>query len=62
MGFANACKADMVKDYIGWAMKNGFGVIDVNMPKHITEDISVCFSLFLAYHPFRARKSKAQAC
>lgn len=29
-------KADIVKDYIAWAVGRGYGVIDVNIPKHIT--------------------------
>jgi hypothetical protein len=44
-------KADVVeKDYLGWAVKNGFEVIDVNVPKiepisevlSILSDISMC--------------------
>jgi hypothetical protein len=31
-------KADSVKTYVSEAVKNGFAVIDVNLPKHITED------------------------
>ena len=31
-------KADSVKSYVSEAVKNGFAVIDVNLPKHITED------------------------
>lgn len=34
-------KTDVVKNYVDWAVKNGFGVIDVNIPEHITdEDVS----------------------
>lgn len=29
-------KADGLKQYINWAVKAGFGVIDVNVPKHLT--------------------------
>lgn len=30
----SSAKTDVVeKDYIGWAIKNGFEVIDVNVPK-----------------------------
>ena len=29
-------KADVVKDYIGWAIGKGYAVIDVNIPKHVT--------------------------
>ncbi|KZF20599.1 Arginase/deacetylase [Xylona heveae TC161] len=32
----NAWLTDMVKHYIDWAVKQGFGVIDVNIPKHLT--------------------------
>ncbi|KAL2366192.1 hypothetical protein RJZ56_000840 [Blastomyces dermatitidis] len=32
----NCWLADSVKDYVEWAMQNNFGVIDVNIPKHIT--------------------------
>jgi hypothetical protein len=31
-------KTDSVKSYVSEAVKNGFAVIDVNLPKHITED------------------------
>ena len=30
-------KADVVKDYIEWAIEKGFGVIDVNIPTHTTD-------------------------
>ncbi|GAB1218485.1 hypothetical protein ATERTT37_007741 [Aspergillus terreus] len=29
-------KADVMKDYIGWAIGKGYAVIDVNIPKHVT--------------------------
>ncbi|KAL1973489.1 hypothetical protein VTN31DRAFT_6124 [Thermomyces dupontii] len=32
----NCWLADIVKDYIAWAVGRGYGVIDVNIPKHIT--------------------------
>ncbi|WEW56248.1 Histone deacetylase hda1 [Emydomyces testavorans] len=32
----NCWMADVVKDYIGWAMGKNIAVIDVNIPKHIT--------------------------
>jgi hypothetical protein len=35
---ADSPKADSVKSYVSEAVKNGFAVIDVNLPKHITED------------------------
>lgn len=31
-------KADDIKTYVDWAVKQGFAVIDVNLPKHITQD------------------------
>jgi histone deacetylase 6 len=46
----DSSKTDSVKSYVSEAVKNGFSVIDVNLPKHITEDdvrnprpISPCF-------------------
>lgn len=33
---ADPLKADVLKNYIGWAVKQKFGVIDVNIPKHLT--------------------------
>lgn len=33
---ANEDKADVVKDYVGWAIGKGYAVIDVNIPKHVT--------------------------
>jgi histone deacetylase 6 len=35
---ADCVKTDSVKSYVSEAIKNGFAVIDVNLPKHITED------------------------
>lgn len=36
------CKTDASKAYIDWAIKHDFGVIDVNIPKHITGiDVSI---------------------
>ncbi|EEH17458.2 hypothetical protein PABG_00021 [Paracoccidioides brasiliensis Pb03] len=32
----NCWLADVIKDYVSWAIQNNFGVIDVNIPKHIT--------------------------
>ncbi|KAK2789579.1 Histone deacetylase hda1 [Emmonsiellopsis sp. PD_33] len=32
----NCWLADIVKDYVEWAVRNNWGVIDVNIPKHIT--------------------------
>lgn len=34
---ANICKADTTKDYIGWILSKGYAVIDVNIPKHISQ-------------------------
>lgn len=30
-------KTDASKSYIDWAVQHDFGVIDVNVPKHITD-------------------------
>lgn len=35
---ADCSKTDSVKSYVSEAIKNGFAVIDVNLPKHITDD------------------------
>lgn len=35
---ADRFKTDTVKTYISDAIKHGFAVIDVNLPKYITED------------------------
>lgn len=38
-------KTDGVKTYVAEAVRNGFAVIDVNLPKHITDDdVSPAFS------------------
>lgn len=29
-------KADIIKDYIGWAAGKDYAVIDVNIPKNVT--------------------------
>ncbi len=34
-----------MKHYIDWAAKEGFGIIDVNVPKHLS-GIGVCVYLF----------------
>lgn len=34
---ANICKADTTKEYIGWIISKGYAVIDVNIPKHISQ-------------------------
>ena len=38
-------KTDVItKDYIGWAIENGFQVIDVNIPKVVSlEDVGLCY-------------------
>jgi histone deacetylase 6 len=38
-----SAKTDVVsKDYVGWAVENGFQVIDVNIPKVVAiEDVSI---------------------
>ncbi|EOD53108.1 putative histone deacetylase protein [Neofusicoccum parvum UCRNP2] len=33
----NIFVTDVTKTYVEWAVKNGFGVIDVNIPEHITD-------------------------
>jgi histone deacetylase 6 len=35
-GLANRAKADVVKEYIKWAVEKDYGIIDVNIPKHTT--------------------------
>lgn len=41
----DSSKTDPVKSYISEAIKNGFAVIDVNLPKHNTgEDVSNCLA------------------
>ena len=30
-------KTDVAKTYVDWAVKHDFAVIDVNIPKHITD-------------------------
>ena len=35
-------KADGLKHYIDWATKQGFGIIDVNIPKYLPDvDVSI---------------------
>ena len=33
--FADLRKADGLKHYVDWAVKQGYAVIDVNIPKHL---------------------------
>jgi hypothetical protein len=40
------CKTDVAKQYVGWAVHNGFAVIDVNIPKYIT-DLEVKFRIVI---------------
>lgn len=40
-------KTDSIKTYISEAVKHGFAVIDVNLPKHISEDDVSALSLLL---------------
>ena len=35
LAFADVRKADGLKHYVDWAAAQGFGVIDVNVPKHL---------------------------
>ena len=40
-------KADAVKDYVEWATGKGYAVIDVNIPKHVTNgEVSFPFRVF----------------
>lgn len=39
---ANKYKADIVKDYIEWAVQRNYAVIDVNIPKYVTADGVSC--------------------
>lgn len=42
--FADPLKADVLKNYIGWAVEQKFGVIDINIPKYLTGiDVSQAF-------------------
>lgn len=34
---ANEVQLDGVQDYIEWGTKNGFGIIDINIPHYITQ-------------------------
>lgn len=43
---ANKAKADVVKDYVGWAIGKGYAVIDVNIPKHVTTEPVSSFTLY----------------
>lgn len=44
--FADPLKADVLKNYIGWAVEQKFGVIDINIPKYLTGiDVSLKLSL-----------------
>jgi histone deacetylase 6 len=41
-------KTDITKRYVGWAVQNGFQVIDVNIPKMVViEDVSYPTSCIL---------------
>ena len=42
----NAQLIDPVLPYIDWAITNGFGVLDVNIPSHLTDDNDTA-----SYHP-----------
>jgi len=41
-------KADIVKDYVAWAVGKGYGVIDVNIPKHVTMQ-DVCTAAYARF-------------
>lgn len=34
MAYTNTRQADGMLPYIDWAIQNGFGVIDINIPNH----------------------------
>jgi hypothetical protein len=34
--FADISEADALKHYIAWAVKQGYGVLDINVPKFLT--------------------------
>lgn len=34
---ADSSKADGLKHYVDWAVKQGFAVIDANVPKHLSD-------------------------
>lgn len=38
MFIANRSKADVVKDYIEWAVGKNYAIIDVNIPKYVTTE------------------------
>ena len=42
---ADCRKADGLKHYVDWAARQGFGVIDVNIPKHLTDEEVRAFDL-----------------
>ena len=48
LAFADAQKADGLKHYVDWAAAQGFGVIDVNVPKHVPA-VEVWYLLSLRY-------------
>ena len=41
-------EADLVKHYIDWAVKAGFAVIDINIPKYLT-GLTVSFTPTLLF-------------
>lgn len=46
-------KTDEVKTYVAEAVRNGFAVMDVNLPKHITDDdVSFSFPFLHLEHTY----------
>ena len=46
---ADFMETDATKPYVEWATKNGFAVIDVNIPSHITnEGVRTCSPIYKA--------------
>lgn len=57
----DSSKADPVKSYVSAAIKLGFAVIDVNLPKHITEDdVSIPSTLTLTYSMLTAYQDEQE--
>lgn len=55
--FADPLKADVLKNYISWAVEQKFGIIDINIPKHLT-GIDVSFKLSLHGRNRRMKKQR----
>lgn len=60
--FADILKADVLKNYIGWAVEQKFGVIDINIPKYLT-GIDVSLRPFLhGRDQWIKKQSRYQTC